>query len=860
MSPSGFVFSVFYGALYMRLALGDHRLEEFERISNHELLYVDVSQFVSADIIEFDAFGHHYRVQLEVNEHMNPLFLRHTKGNPSELDDNLHQIYTHLTESCHYFGKVVNTDESVVAVSMCDHHGIRGQITAFGETIVIRPANYYLDPEFDSTQSHQFTDQHLVFKLSDLAVDHTMVDVVVNDEIDDTLNTNTAADGGRRRMAIKKNGGKNYVELALLIGPYRVAAYQDAYPGTWYDQLVLDHTGIVNTASSSYASTDWGGRINFIQMVFVEIEIIDRFAGDYAYLAPKIKPSTCKDLMNTANCGIDMDDYIERLKWWVYDHKDTGTFDDLQMFMNMPQDGPYAGIAFKGTMCKGYKNVGYTVVSSLSYAASTLTHEIGHNFDLSHDGQKGDASDCGENAGLMGYGNKRPLQTFSSCSKRKMDAFFKPLLRNLRCLKYRKQTARRTNYRQECIAVKGTGNSNLNGEYKQYSRHNAKYSFKKGSYYLYWVRPINSWIVSGRYGGYTDIRAACRQEQIEDCAKGKWDKNYAAGAYVESCVPDTQPDGNKCRNDVTACVTISGLDHRIKADSLNGQWRAMNNKCHEGENVYELKSPNSPTYYMYRYKPFWWWKRKWYFSDTIGSESITAWCKPFEMDGCTNDMNVWLGDHWRHDRSVRVIKSCAAAFEVDCMEDDHDTLGSGLCVSNKNTYDSWGIEGEALFEVFNECSNENKVFYHTFNETTTYYLHYNEYNEYSGSNVTSGRWIITINELLAIPVTMCENEDLLECVAGEWIFNGKTGEDLELEIYDEFMAIKNERCGAEKGDTKTKSSGNGGIIILGSLAGALVIGLIVLFCVCSRLKMSNALKTKDAQYSLMETDVYVETK
>merc|ERR1719203_214008 len=90
----------------------DHRIEEFSRINHYELLHIDLSEFASSNILQFKAFDNFYRVELELNEKMNPIHLRHTNENPSE--------------SCHYYGRVLNANApSNAAISMCDRRGIR---------------------------------------------------------------------------------------------------------------------------------------------------------------------------------------------------------------------------------------------------------------------------------------------------------------------------------------------------------------------------------------------------------------------------------------------------------------------------------------------------------------------------------------------------------------------------------------------------------------------------------------------------------------------------------------------------------------------------------------------------------------
>ena len=59
----------------------------------------------------------------------------------------------------------------------------------------------------------------------------------------DTISSNPSTKTlNRRRLAT--NGGNNYVEMLVVVGPYRVDSYKESYPNSWYEHLVADHTGI----------------------------------------------------------------------------------------------------------------------------------------------------------------------------------------------------------------------------------------------------------------------------------------------------------------------------------------------------------------------------------------------------------------------------------------------------------------------------------------------------------------------------------------------------------------------------------------------------------------------------------------
>eukprot|EP01083_Nonionella_stella_P186966 685908_1 len=139
--------------------LEEDRKTWFNRIKKYETVHVDLDEFYDTNVIQLDAFGTHYKVQLIVNEHVNyPSLLRHDGEGQ----------FSHLShdhgDSCYFHGKVLNDDaQSRVVLSACPGEGFRGKINAFGEEIWINPTSYYLAPFDDSA----LDDEHIVYKNSD---------------------------------------------------------------------------------------------------------------------------------------------------------------------------------------------------------------------------------------------------------------------------------------------------------------------------------------------------------------------------------------------------------------------------------------------------------------------------------------------------------------------------------------------------------------------------------------------------------------------------------------------------------------------------------------------------------------------
>eukprot|EP01083_Nonionella_stella_P003777 10853_1 len=116
----------------------------FNRIKKYESIHVNLDQFYSYQIIQFDAFDHHYKIQLTVNKDVHPIELRHDEATGIVTE---HHPNPDDTEYCFHQGQVLNSpNDSLVALSACRGEGIRGRIHAFGDILFINPVSFYHAP------------------------------------------------------------------------------------------------------------------------------------------------------------------------------------------------------------------------------------------------------------------------------------------------------------------------------------------------------------------------------------------------------------------------------------------------------------------------------------------------------------------------------------------------------------------------------------------------------------------------------------------------------------------------------------------------------------------------------------------
>eukprot|EP01083_Nonionella_stella_P284200 967363_1 len=127
------------------------RKDQLSRMKHYELLHFNLDHFASDDQIEFDLFNQHYKVQLVANENAIPSQINPIAGHP--LSDKSSKWFTSRTQSCHYFGYIIQPQTSSssyasnVALSLCPNRGIRGSIIIDDRKIFIKPAAFYLDEE-----------------------------------------------------------------------------------------------------------------------------------------------------------------------------------------------------------------------------------------------------------------------------------------------------------------------------------------------------------------------------------------------------------------------------------------------------------------------------------------------------------------------------------------------------------------------------------------------------------------------------------------------------------------------------------------------------------------------------------------
>merc|ERR1719233_148197 len=157
---------------YVVNAAHKDRQEQINRMKQYSLLTLS-PEIVDEDsrILEFVAFDQHYVVELTRKMDWAPSTVRH-----SNVEEEVHAPLSSMDESCHFTGRVLNdADDSVVSASLCDGRGLRARISAFGETLIMKPSAYYLDVEADKLGNHSLDGEVLMYRLSDFDSPQTMI-------------------------------------------------------------------------------------------------------------------------------------------------------------------------------------------------------------------------------------------------------------------------------------------------------------------------------------------------------------------------------------------------------------------------------------------------------------------------------------------------------------------------------------------------------------------------------------------------------------------------------------------------------------------------------------------------------------
>ncbi|MCI4383858.1 hypothetical protein PGIGA_G00031600 [Pangasianodon gigas] len=273
--------------------------------------------------------------------------------------------------SCHYYGRVSGSEESLVALSACD--GLRGVIFIGNESYGLEPA------------LHASDNQHILFPLRSSQSDPFVCGVDSEcDRSDDGSCDHTLSMGTllRKKRYLPQT---RYVELVLVVDNLRFNFKKGNR--TAVREEVVQLANLVDT---------YFKQLN-IRIVLVGLEIFET--------------SNPFDVEGTAG------EVLGRFVEWRKNNLTSRIRNDMSQLI-VGRSGAYSGgvlgMAFVGSVCSAGTGGGISVFSDngLQYFSTILAHEMGHNLGMNHDDSR---CQCGGSSCIMAS-TATGSTLFSTCS------------------------------------------------------------------------------------------------------------------------------------------------------------------------------------------------------------------------------------------------------------------------------------------------------------------------------------------------------------------------------------------------------------------------------------------------------------
>ncbi|XP_071445169.1 disintegrin and metalloproteinase domain-containing protein adm-2 [Hetaerina americana] len=321
--------------------------------------------------VGFDVDGKDYLLDLQLNRELIPksYFERHQK-NGSHV---IHRPNKEELELCHYKGVLRGVEGSWAAVSTCN--GLRGVVFDGHELHYLEPVSQVgITEEDKENMDEEYNNAHFLYKHSDLIANHscgysgTPYHIFHNQEFNRILrykrNANPKegleSDPNTIRGPYNANRQSRYVELVLVVDNKEYKELGESLP------KVYKHCKDI---------------ANIINALYVPLNIFVALVGVVVW-------TEFDEIALSTNGDTTLTNFLHyRRGRLVKEHPN----DNAQLLTRIQFKGGVVGKALKGPICTYEFSGGVSMDHSsvVGLVATTVAHEMGHNFGMEHD-----SSDC----------------------------------------------------------------------------------------------------------------------------------------------------------------------------------------------------------------------------------------------------------------------------------------------------------------------------------------------------------------------------------------------------------------------------------------------------------------------------------
>ncbi|XP_046382274.1 uncharacterized protein LOC124153219 [Ischnura elegans] len=321
--------------------------------------------------VGFDVDGKDYLLDLQLNRELIPkhYFQRHQK-NGSHI---VHRPTKEEVELCHYKGVLRGVEGSWAAVSTCN--GLRGVVFDGHELHYLEPVSEVgITEEDKENMDEEYNNAHFLYKHSDLVANHTCgysgtpYHIFHNQEFNRILRYKRSAnakegsesDSNTIRGPYNANRQSRYVELVLVVDNKEYKELGESLP------KVYKHCKDI---------------ANIINALYVPLNIFVALVGVVVW-------TEFDEIALSTNGDTTLTNFLHyRRGRLVKEHPN----DNAQLLTRIQFKGGVVGKALKGPICTYEFSGGVSMDHSsvVGLVATTVAHEMGHNFGMEHD-----SSDC----------------------------------------------------------------------------------------------------------------------------------------------------------------------------------------------------------------------------------------------------------------------------------------------------------------------------------------------------------------------------------------------------------------------------------------------------------------------------------